>query len=166
MSTLLGERTPEENVEVWTRWLADRTPRRSFLGKMGRGLVASSVGGAAALGLFAEQAYASGGCGCYGDVSVTCACEYGTDACPTGTCECGCWTSCSAYCTGCSATQWCDCCNTTSNYTTHCVGGCGPAPGYPTNCYTKAQGWPGGCGTGTSVIRCRYYLCTQGPACC
>ena len=164
MSTLMRERSTDESVEVLTRWLADRTPRRAFLGRIGRGLVASSVGGAAALSLFTERAYA-GGCGCYGDVSVSCDClPGGTNACPSGTCECGCWTTCTSMCTGCNNTQWCDCCNTSAG-TPSCVQGCGPDPGRPKNCFNKE--WSGGCGTvNQTQIRCRHWFCSTGSACC
>ena len=164
MSDLMLERegSADERVTSWARWLAERSPRRSFLGKAGRGLVASSVGGTAALALFAESAYA-GGCGCYGSESVTCGCLTGANTCPSGTCQCGCWTTCSAFCTGCNNTNWCDCCNQTA-HSSYCVSSCGTAPGRPSNCFSKE--WSGGCSTGHS-IRCRYYYCSSfGVHCC
>src|SRR5215471_17348082 len=106
--------TTDDDAVTWlTRWLAERTPRRSFLGKVGRGLVASAVGGTAALSVFSESALASS---CGYDHSVTCGCLTGHSGCPSGTCECGCWQTCGSRCpcggSGNNVVNWCDCCST------------------------------------------------------
>lgn len=159
-SLLESQTAADERVTSTTRWLAERTPRRSFLGKVGRGLVASSVGGAAALSLFAETAYA-GNCGCNGNVSVSCGCLTGTNLCPSDTCECGCWQTCNqVLCPGClQNVNWCDCCNTSAK-SSDCVPSC---ESRPKNCFPKE--WSGGCSSGYT-IRCRKYRCGSGGIVC
>jgi len=140
----------DERVTRWARGLAQRTPRRSFLGKAGRGLVASSAGGTAALALFAESAYASY-CGGW-DNSVTCECLVGNNSCLSDTCACGSWATCSTHCGHCT-TYWTDCCDVTYHGCA-CTSYCSNAP---RSCFTKE--WSGGCGDSSYHIRCRVYSC-------
>lgn len=158
VSVVESDNGADKRVSNWTRWLAGRTPRRSFLGRAGRGLVASSVGGTAALAVFAESAYAAN-CGCCCSESVSCGCLTGTNGCPSGTCECGSWITCGTQC-GHNAMYWHDCCNE-SYHSSYCDGGCSNRP---VNCFSKE--WSGGCTTGYT-IRCRYYRCdSSGPQPC
>ena len=141
-----------------TRGLAGRISRRSFVGRAGLGIVAASVGGSGTALLFPASAAAHtcpGGCDC--SESVTCATLTGANACPSGTCECGCWTV--SDCTHCSSEpnctkSWCDCCG--GDY-------CNPNPcncvgGHPSCCNHKTHS--GGCGVLNQWhIACRKSFC-------
>ncbi len=154
----LGDSLVDEKTGQFTTWLAARSPRRSFLGTMGRLALVTVGGGAAGLTFWTESAYAVG-CGCGVSDSVTCSCLSGDNGCPGATCECGCWSTCdnSEPCYP-NRTHWCDCCDT-NGCTTDCIGGCG---GKPKCCFTKEH--HGGCGQiGSDVIRCRMRSC--GSAC-
>lgn len=147
-----------DHVAQLTRWLAERTPRRSFFGKTGRSLVAASVGGTLALAVYPESADAAN-CGCCCDVSVSCGCLTGNNSCPSGTCECGCWSTCGPQC-GHNTMYWCDCCNLNSDHYA-CISYCS---NHPSNCFYKE--WSGGCYTG-HAIHCRHYTCSSsGPQPC
>jgi hypothetical protein len=109
------------------RRMAARISRRSFVGRAGLGLVAASMGGAGTALLFPEVAEAHtcpSGCNC--SESVTCVALTGVNGCPSGTCECGCWTV--SDCTRCPGQpncvkSWCDCCGGTycNPHPCHCV---------------------------------------------
>ena len=145
--------------------LAARTPRRSFLGKLGTITIAAGVGtvvGGAGAALWAEpssiQAACHDGQTACASTSAYCGCSNTHNAsCPSGTCECGCWLSCpsSTYC-GVKTTRFCDCCISNG-------GGCSSScPCGPRCCFTKE--WSGGCGTSSWIIRCRVTSC--GPSGC
>src|SRR5215831_10902530 len=74
--------------------LANRLPRRTFIGKVGLFAAAAVMGSAASTLLSPDPAWAQGGCGCNGNNSVSCQCLTGLNACPSGTCQCGCWAVC------------------------------------------------------------------------
>lgn len=152
------EETPkDERTQQLTRWVASKTPRRSFLGLAGRLTLAVVGGGAAGLLLWEETAYAGGCCGASN--SVGCKCLTGVNLCPSGTCECGCWTACTPQC-GALTTHWCDCCDT-SGCNTQCISGCNNKPKC---CFPKE--WRGGCGSrDQTIIRCRHYECGPGAQC-
>lgn len=140
--------------------MATRFARRSFLGKVGV-YATAAVGGAASGLLLQEPALAASlvNCGCNGDTSVSCSCLTGVNVCPSGTCECGCWTACnSAFCALPNSVTFCDCCNTSFHSST-CVGSCSSKP---SNCF--AQEWTGSCSPGFT-IRCRQYSCHANPPC-
>ena len=155
-----SQSTTRSSGERLTRMLASRTPRRSFFGKVGRLSVAAVAGSSIALLLWDEPAFAatcadgSGSCGSQN--SVSCDCLTGSNLCPSGTCQCGCWVMCDGLC-GTRATQWCDCCDTSGCNKT-CVTACGTTK--PKCCFPKE--WSGGCGTvNSTIIRCRTHNCTQ-----
>jgi hypothetical protein len=155
------ESTPGRRVDDYvshvSQALARRTPRRSFLGTMGRLAIAAgaggAVGGAGAL-LWAEPASATATV-CGGAThSAYCGCSSSTTSCPSGSCQCGCWAVCNSVCTP-VLTYYCDCCATSS---CSCTCPCGPRC-----CFTKE--WSGGCGSSSSRIRCRIRFCS-GPRAC
>lgn len=144
----------DEQVAFLTRHIAAKSPRRSFLGKLGRLSLAAVAGSAAAVRLLEETAYGHSSC-CGASHSVSCSCLTGVNGCPSGTCECGCWSACDAKC-GDRVTRWCDCCDT-SGCTKDCVAGCNNEPKC---CFHKP--YSGGCGTiGETHVRCRKWSCTQ-----
>src|SRR6266516_481215 len=99
-----------------SRALARRLPRRTFLGKVGLYATAAVVGASASTLLSQDPALARSNCGCTGGNSVSCQCLTGTNACPSGTCQCGCWTVCnSSICAFPNSVNWCDCCNNTAH---------------------------------------------------
>lgn len=141
-------------VRDMTASLAGRVPRRSFLGRAGRLSIAAAAGSAVALKLWEESAYGHDSC-CGASHSVSCSCLTGSNVCPSGTCECGCWVECDGNC-GDRGTQWCDCCDTTG-CTKDCVAGCSDNPKC---CFHKP--YSGGCGTRFEThVRCRIRTCTQ-----
>lgn len=143
-----------------SRTMAMKFARRSFLGRVGV-YATAAVGGAASTLLLQEPALAlaPANCGCNGDTSVTCVCLTGTNACPSGTCECGCWTACNTdFCALPNSVSFCDCCNTSSHSST-CVQDCSSKP---SNCF--GQEWTGTCSPGFT-IRCRQYSCHGNPSC-
>jgi hypothetical protein len=148
----------DDYVSQLSKTLARRTPRRSFLGTMGRLTVAAgaggAVGGAGAL-LWAEPASATA-LVCGGAThSAYCGCSSSTTSCPSGSCQCGCWAVCTTVCDP-VLTYYCDCCVSPS---CSCTCPCGPRC-----CFRKE--WSGGCGTvGSSKIRCRIRFCS-GPRAC
>jgi hypothetical protein len=151
----------ESATERATRWIAARSPRRSFLGKVGRAMLVSAAGGVGSAVLWQESAQSVPDCDINGH-SVRCVCLTGSNSCPSGTCECGSWGSCPGEgdLTPCSPqiTFWHDCCDL-SGCTSACVDDCGR--GTTHKCYYKKP-YPGGCGTvNVSVIRCRYYACSS-----
>ncbi len=149
-----------------SRALAARVPRRTFLGKVGRYTAAAAVGGTASTLLWQDSALAA--CGtppCGYSSSVSCQCLFGSPsgACPSNTCECGCWVECNhTRCASPHWTQWCDCCWTSTPNRCDCIGSCSCRPN---NCFTKE--WGGGCGTiNVTVIRCRTFSCVNGATGC
>ncbi len=103
------------DVEGMSRWLANRTTRRSFLGKLGRGAVLVAGGSTMATLLVGEEAEARV-CGQSG-VSLRCA---------TYDCDDGVWGWC-WYATGCCAggalKKICDCCAPVKNVHGYCPSG-------------------------------------------
>src|SRR5216684_4027948 len=115
-----------------SRASATQFPRRSFFGKVGRYAIAAAVGGSALL--WQDSALANScthSCSNFGHCwDSACACSHesadcgclGYGNCPSGTCQCGCWLACDGTC-GTFATQWCDCCHTTTSPSSSCVSG-------------------------------------------
>ncbi len=103
------------DVEGLSRWLANRTSRRSFLGKLGRGAVLVASGSTMATLLVGDEAEARV-CGQTG-VSLRCA---------TYDCDDGVWGWC-WYATGCCAggalKKICDCCAPVKNVHGYCPSG-------------------------------------------
>jgi len=148
----------------FSRAMATRFTRRSFFGKVGLYATAAVVGGTASTLLWQEPALAAtctdGSASCNGaTTSVTCQCLTGLNTCPSGTCECGCWTVCNpSICAFPNAVAWCDCCNTSRH-----SAGC--ACGKPKNCFPKEHFCSTcGCNPGFS-IRCRKHECVRPPTC-
>jgi hypothetical protein len=143
--------------------LAVRTPRRSFLGRLGTLTIAAGAGtavGGAGTALWAGPSSVLATChdgkGACGSTSAYCGCTSSTQTCPSGTCECGCWMSCPhpTKC-GSKATRFCDCCVSSGGCSSSCP--CGPRC-----CFVKE--WSGGC-TATRVIRCRVQQCNGAVGC-
>jgi hypothetical protein len=143
-----------------SRALANRLPRRTFLSRVGLYATAAVIGSSASTLLSQDPALANGGCGCNGFNSVSCQCLTGRNACPSGTCQCGCWTVCDfTICSAPNSVNWCDCCNT-SAHSASCVSRCNSQP---SNCFSKEHTGQG-CTTG-HTIRCRYHQCVGSPRC-
>jgi len=180
--------TLDRLTHAMSRRLATRYPRRSFLGRVGRYATAAAVGGTASAMLWQDSAIAklaaaprtctSRTCNgtnhtspCCHDSkaacsseSVTCSCLTGSNLCPSGTCQCGCWTVCdNSRCTFPNSSMFCDCCETGSPPASSCHSGCSCTV---SSCFTKEWSNPPGCGTvGTTVIRCRELFCQNHPTC-
>jgi hypothetical protein len=143
----------DQHLGEVSRRLASRTPRRSFIGRVGRLAVAAGAGGVGAL-LWADPALAvtchDGRTSCNNlTYSAWCGCNNST--CPSGSCECGCWYVCDGACSP-RLTKYCDCCQSGTST-------CACSPARPKYCFPKQ--YAGGCGTvRVSVIRCRYRRCT------
>lgn len=140
-------------VESASRRLASGFSRRSFLGQVGGGAVALSVGG---LATAADQAYAE--CGpCTGVDSVTCKFLTGENHCPGNSCTGGFWVVSGGICQtegrG-TETRWADCLGECGTCTCHNENGtCRPS------CCNFKQ-WPGGCHEGEQIrIKCRVWSC-------
>lgn len=155
--TLITTRA-ETLTDVLARGLATKISRRSFFGRLGKGAVVATLGGSGAALLMPEAAWAHScpsGCDC--SESVTCATLTGSNSCPSGTCECGCWLV--SDCTHCGGSTncwkwWCDCCG--GGY---CNGGanCRCVGGHPSCCNHKTHS--GGCGDSSWHIACRKSFC-------
>src|ERR1700710_2319177 len=127
MSEHVDERTGslERVGERWSRWLANRHSRRSFLGLVGGTSVAFAGAGA----LYPSLAWGTcvGNCTCMNNNSRSCQDAIGTNACPSNACECGFWDVCACGddCGGavttspCGGTtpvkRWHDCCVDTAS---------------------------------------------------
>jgi hypothetical protein len=170
-------------VDRLSRQLASRLSRRSFVSRLGRGLAVTAVSG---IGLVAtaKEAYAAcqyagtdaGGCVCQVTctnpsgqsccspslVSINCAdLPGGSNACPAGSCKCGCWCISDSGCAS-GLRRWTDCCGCSPG-DCKCVTGCDGVL-HQSCCRTKCYG---GCGTcNSSKIRCRFKSCVSGGALC
>jgi hypothetical protein len=154
----------EQVSDLIARSLAQHISRRSFLGRLGKGVVAVSLGAAGAEALLRPPTAMAITCDVNG-CSIQCSQLNGwnQNSCPTGTCECGCWCLISSN-QGCpnSHKQWCDCCGGgwcgAPGHGCHCqTAGCNGKT-YPTCCYTKE--WTGqGCGDSSWHIACRKSDC-------
>lgn len=154
------------------RRLAARVSRRTFMARLGQGMIALSLGSAGAVafaeGALADPVCACGRCtsvpftgeSCCGRNSVTCRTLTGTNACPSGTCICGCWwvnVSTSSCASG--LLEWCDCCGACqSGGACACVTG-SDGRRYPTCCTHKWWTSKDVCGDCTSHIKCRRQRC-------
>ena len=161
-SDLPSESFFDISLSRMSRVLAARSPRRSFIGRVGRLTVAAGAGAVGTI-LWADPALAArcwnGSNSCNGATeSAICGCRTsGTGGCPSGTCECGCWNACTKFCNA-VLTQLCDCCQSGTPT-------CACSPGRPKFCFPKE--WSGGCGTvGSTVIRCRTPKACVGPRAC
>jgi hypothetical protein len=149
----------EHAVNRGSAALAKRVSRRAFVARVGLGSVALTLGEAGAMLLAPDVALADACPGC-ADCSDSVQCSLingGVDSCPSGTCECGCWTV--TDCNVCPGQpnctkSWCDCCGGD-----FCIpaGGCQCSHGRPMCCYFKK--WPGGCGQSSWHIACRHHRC-------
>lgn len=143
----------EDLSESALRGFAMRVSRRSFLGRLGRGAIAASLGAAAGSLLLAEDALSHApppGCsGC----AVTCAQLTGQNECPGSTSVCGCWCISGAGCA--NYKKWCDCCGDA-----YCQGRRQCVNGAP-SCYNhRAYS-----STGDTHIACRRWRCTSASNC-
>lgn len=168
-------------IDRLSRRLANRVSRRSFISRLGRGLAVASVSGLGVLAT-AKEAYAvcqyagtdAGRCvcgtvtcndpqgeSCCTRLSINCAdLPGGSNACPSGTCKCGCWCIGDSGCAS-GLRMWTDCCGCSPG-DCHCLIGCDQLS-HPTCCRTKCYG---GCGTcGTSKIKCRVKKCVGMTTC-
>ena len=102
-------------IEGVSRWLASRTTRRSFLGKVGRGAVLVAGGSTLATLLVGDEAEAR-----------VCGQSGVSPKCPTYDCDDGVWGWC-WYATGCCAggelKKICDCCAPVANVHGYCPSG-------------------------------------------
>jgi hypothetical protein len=99
---------------------------------------------------------AAGGVNCCGRKSATCGSIGSPGACPSGSCICGSWTTCSNSCASNTKTLH-DCCGgCDSGLGCRCVQG-SDGNLHPSCCRTKCYG--GGCNTCSSYIKCRYSKC-------
>ena len=149
--------------EEIARGFAQRVSRRSFLGRLGKGMIAASLGAGGAA-ILAEDAFAHA-CNCERcDCSIGCAALPGhnSNSCPPGTCTCGCWCvsgeSCPAF------REWCDCCggDYCNPHGCRCVTGTDGCT-RPSCCHHKE--WPGGCGSSSWHIACRRSQCVSAGQC-
>jgi len=147
----------EDFGDAVARGLAARVSRRSAIGRIGRGAVAVSLGGAGAA-LFAPNAAATS---CTGVNSTRCECLVGgSNSCPSDTCACGWWCVSDATCAS-GHKFWTDCCggcNDGANCA--CVYDCVDGALRPYCCNLKE--WGCGCGTVGSQyshIKCRIHTC-------
>jgi hypothetical protein len=105
----------ESLTEVVSRWLASRSTRRSFLGKLGRGAVLVAGGSTLATLLVGDEAEAR-----------VCGQSGVSPKCPTYDCDDGVWGWC-WYATGCCSggelKKICDCCAPVSNVHGYCPSG-------------------------------------------
>lgn len=155
-----------ENLnESISRSLASRFSRRSFMGRLGKGAVAATLGSAGVALVRPEAALAAScpsGCNCACSVS----CEYlpgwGQNSCPTngyGTCACGSWCFSTTQCPS-GIRRWDDCCGInycTKNPGTGCY--CVSSVNRPSCCNTKT--YSGGCGDASSIVACRMNTCVS-----
>jgi hypothetical protein len=130
----------EKQVAEFSRSLASRFSRRSFLGRVGGAAVAASVGTTAFALYNADAANAALSEFC-GNIMSTMYCD------TTWGCYCGCWNS--------GSCSFCDCCDKCCWCNNH--GGCKSPFGAPTCCNTKE--WSGGCGVASTKIICRDGFC-------
>jgi hypothetical protein len=151
----------ESAAEIVSRRLANTISRRSFLGRLGVGAVAATVGNGASALIFTRSAYAHTN-PCQSGCSISCGTLTGSNACPAGTCNCGCW--CVRVSTSiCQSTlrHFCDCCG--GDYCNAPGHGCRCIQGsdgltHPSCCLHKL--WPDGCGVqGEWHIACRTLGC-------
>jgi hypothetical protein len=156
----------EQLSDLIARSLAQHVSRRSFLGRLGKGAVAASLGAAGAEALFFPQSASAITCGVNG-CSVQCSHFPGwnQNSCPTGTCECGSWCF-TQHDSNCPNTykKWSDCCGGICNGGANCkcVDACGTS--YPSCCYQKY--WTGfGCGQNDWYIACRASTCSSYSNC-
>lgn len=132
----------DELTERLSRRVANGITRKSFLGRMGAGLVA--VGGGA-LAVEVPQALADS-CGCANSGhSTNCS---PLSSCPAGTCTCGAWSMCEPACAP-FLRSYQDCCGSCGQIS------CG-SDGYPSCCYTHPYG--SNC-NGFSKVQCRAIYC-------
>lgn len=130
----------EQQGQKASMGLASRVSRRSFMGRLGSGLAAASVGASAFELIGAGSAAAATN-------SATCSLIIGTNSCPSYRgCACGCWSA--------GSFNWCDCCDN-GQWCNHPGHSCHQTSQGPTCCNSKE--WTGGCGTrGRTPIICRY----------
>ncbi len=145
-----------------SRRIAARISRRSFLGRVGKGAIAASLGGAVAESLLNPPTALAVCSGINCSVQCSHLPGWGSNTCPTGTCECGCWCingpGCANY------KEWCDCCggDYCNPHGCRCISSCGTT--YPSCCLTKDWS-PQGCGNSTWHIACRTSKCVTGAQC-
>lgn len=146
-------------AESVSRKLANTISRRSFLGRLGIGAIAATLGNGASVLIFPEEAAAHTN-PCQSGCSISCGTLTGSNACPAGTCNAGCW--CVRVSTSiCQSTlrHFCDCAggDYCGSHPCHCVTGTDGLT-HPSCCLHKL--WPDGCGVVDEWhIACRVIDC-------
>jgi hypothetical protein len=145
----------ERSSERFSRVLARRFSRRSFLGNFGKGAIVVASGGAGSVIIDARDATAHA-ISCQHNESISCNELTGSNSCPSETCGCGYWFVCgTAACPG-IAKVWSDCCAATSSA---CANLCRCVNGWPRCCNHKQ--WDQGCGElNVTHIKCRRWYCS------
>jgi hypothetical protein len=151
----------ERAATISSRLVASRVSRRSFFGRVGRGVAAASLGAAGTQLLAPAVALADAcphGCNCACSVSCNYLPGWGQNACPPDSCRCGHWCIQDSTC-GNGIRKWTDCCGTG-----WCAdhGGCYCVPGKnrPTCC--NPRDWSGGdCSPTPGHIVCRTTDCVD-----
>ena len=154
----------EWHSETATRALAGKLSRRSFLGRVGRGAIAITLGAQGMRLLTPSLAIADhhpcpSGCDCSCSVSCNYLPGWNSNSCPNwpnGTCRCGSWCFNDNTCAS-GMRRWIDCCNTgwCGNH-----GGCKciESKNRPTCCNDRAYS-NGDCSPSPGLIVCRIQTC-------
>jgi hypothetical protein len=155
----------EEVADSISRSLAGRVSRRSFIGRVGLGAVAASLGSVGAAITRSESAWA-GHASCPSGCSCACSTQCGNvfpgnpgGTCPSPTCKCGTWCFQDSVC-GSGYRRYDDCCSI--NWC-NANGGCKCVAGRGSCCNHKA--YPEGCGDSASIIVCRTLQCVPLSSC-
>jgi hypothetical protein len=168
----IGPSTTTEGTGTWlegvadaiARSLAGRVSRRSFVGRVGLGAVAASLGGVGVSLTRAQTAWASYPCpsGCNCLCSTQCGNVFPGNpggTCPSPTCKCGTWCFQDSVC-GSGYRRYDDCCSI--NWC-NANGGCKCVAGRASCCNGKT--YPEGCGDANSIIVCRTLQCVPVSNC-
>jgi len=160
-----------------SRSMAAKLSRRSFVGRLGQGVIALTFGAAGAT-LFRPASASALSCSDSSCDPCSIACEHlngfsGGNKCPNGTCDCGSWTvslSTSGLCPQ-NLRRWIDCCDKGSWCANHGGPNCnsvGTDGRHKPSCCNHKE-W-GGCPfdscTGTGVIVCRRHICVSSKGNC
>jgi hypothetical protein len=162
MHTESGGRTALERLaDRSTRGLGARLSRRSFMGRLGRGVVAVSLG-SAGVELVRSPAASAAACppGCDCSCSIVCAKLPGwtTNACPPNSCACGHWIFFDNSCSS-GLRKFHDCCGT-GWCADHGGCKCVTFENRPTCCNNRAYS-NGSCFPSPGTVVCRYHECVS-----
>lgn len=143
----------------FSRHLAGRISRRSFMGSVGRGAIAATMGTLATPFLIRPALAHTNSCQSF--CSASCRALTGSNSCPSGSCNCGCWCIRVSSST-CSSTyrEWCDCCGGCGDSDRGCINGTDNLT-HPT-CLLHKE-WPEGCSD--THIKCRFHRCVSQSSC-